>query len=281
MSRLFSASIAAAAVVLGVVIGCVPVLNQHLHWNIWLFIPVSGMLFGAALAWLQFICAKFAHIPLQIRTTWILAVGIAAAYFSTEVGRYYSLLVPVVGSDVLPDGDYPIHQLVSFAEFVKLSLGASTIHSLHLGEITLGATGTAVSHAIDLIGAGLGAIVTFSSLIASTPFCSRCTRYMRNVRTLDIHLAPEAGPESIQAEVLALSQQGRLVELEELLRGLADEPSERCRNAISVSECICNGCQTRVLTGKFLRIERNDWVDVPNGFFSTARQSSAGEALSA
>lgn len=273
MPRTFVASITAAAIVLAVFIGCIPVLNQHLHWNIWIFIPVSGMLFGAAFAWLQFMCAKFARKPLQMRTIWILAAGTAVAYFSTEIGRYYSLVVPLYGSDVLSDGDYPIHQLVSFAEFVTLSLSASTIRSFHFGEINLGGAGTAVSSVIDLIGAGLGALVTFSSLVASTPFCLRCSRYMRIIRTFDIHLSPESVAESIQTRVLELSRQSRLMELEELLRGLSDVPSEHCRSKISVNECICNGCNTKALTGKFLRVERNDWLDVAGGAFSTARQS--------
>ncbi len=31
---------------LGVGLGYIPVINQHLHWNFWFIIPVSGLIFG-------------------------------------------------------------------------------------------------------------------------------------------------------------------------------------------------------------------------------------------
>ena len=53
--------VALLTIALGFVLGYIPGLNEHLHWNLWYVVPVSGLLFGCAVGGLQFFyCRPFA-----------------------------------------------------------------------------------------------------------------------------------------------------------------------------------------------------------------------------
>lgn len=42
--------VAALTVALGVGLGCVPFINEYLHWSILVIVPISGLLIGAGIA---------------------------------------------------------------------------------------------------------------------------------------------------------------------------------------------------------------------------------------
>ncbi len=55
-----------AAVLIGLGLGAIPTLNEYLHWNIWFIVPVSGLIFGGAVGWLQFRGAYLAGAPVGL-----------------------------------------------------------------------------------------------------------------------------------------------------------------------------------------------------------------------
>ena len=78
---LFAPLVAIAA---GVGIGCIPVVNENLHWNIWFVVPISGFVLGLGFGWLQFGVAWKLGTSVRGMTTVLMGAAAVAAYLGTE-----------------------------------------------------------------------------------------------------------------------------------------------------------------------------------------------------
>jgi hypothetical protein len=260
------------AIALGMAVGCVPILNQHLHWNFWIIVPLSGMIFGLIFASMQFAAGRLLQIHITIRQARLLSIGIVLAYFTTDIGIYLSAAIPISNHDSLPDGLYPIRDLVSFLGYMSIRLGSASMHSLNFGTLRFGETGTIVHYLFDLLGAGLGAFFTFQPLISDAAFCKKCARYMKATQRFDIYLLPDEDVDGIRSSIRQLGERNGHDELALLLKELPNKAGdERCRARISSTLSACRQCGAKALTGRLFQIERNDWLEVPESAFSTSR----------
>src|SRR5438105_1591273 len=116
-----------AAVLIGFGLGSIPKVNEHLHWNLWCFIPVSGLMLGMGLAWMQFYCCYVLNQPINGWRTVVLALAACVSYVAVDYGIYHSTTIPVKDVVGIPDGDYRLSEVVSFPQYMQWRLGSSSV----------------------------------------------------------------------------------------------------------------------------------------------------------
>ncbi|MEO8002837.1 MAG: hypothetical protein ABI644_13260 [Arenimonas sp.] len=260
-------------VLLGLALGSISPINEHLHWNLWLFLPISGMVFGAFVSWVQFSSARALQIQISRRVAAMLSLGIMLAYFSTDIGLYYSLRIDIYGSENLPDGSYPIRDLVSFFDYMGLRLGSSSVNNLHAGIFELGSTGTTLSYFVDLLAVGLIAWFTFRKLSFELPYCGKCARYMNSIETQEILLPFGTNIGEFRKEIGELVNNGeREAVLSFLHKHAAKDDFERCRGKVALNQASCRICGAQMVSGVFHQIERFDWLEVSGSSFTILQE---------
>lgn len=266
------------AIAAGVGIGCIPVVNENLHWNIWFVVPVSGFILGLGFGWLQFGVAWKMGTPVRGMTTVLLGAAAVAAYLGTDFGTWLTLAVPVVGIDGVPDGDYPLRELVSFGDYMSANLASSEISgpgSSSGSTLEFGMVGTMISFFADLTGCAAGAVTGLWTGAGAIPFCERCALYTQREQLQKIALVEEAAVEQLERmqEITARGDYGETVTfLNEAAKAAA---SEQPSLEIHVDERTCRGCNRATLLGKVLRKQRNEWKEIDGLAFRVA--SSQGE----
>src|SRR5262245_48810389 len=119
------------SLIIGFGLGSVPGLNEHLHWNLWFIIPISGLMLGMGLGWTQFfIC----FVLNQVVSGWriaLMALAASASFVAIDFGIYRSTSIPVKGVAGMPDGQYRIADLVSFPQYMQWRLGSSSVKTRH------------------------------------------------------------------------------------------------------------------------------------------------------
>ncbi len=158
---------------IGFGLGSIPVINQYLHWNIWIIVPVSGLGLGAGLAWIQFFACYLLN---QRADSWriiVLALAASTSYLAIDFGIYHATSIPVQGVEGVPDGNYRLAELISFPRYMQGRLGSSslTMPKHEDKSIEIGATGTTVSFLVDLAGAFVAAAGTLLFASSMYPYC--------------------------------------------------------------------------------------------------------------
>ena len=272
---LFAPLVAIAA---GVGIGCIPVVNENLHWNIWFVVPISGFVLGLGFGWLQFGVAWKLGTSVRGMTTVLMGAAAVAAYLGTDLGTWLTLIVPVAGVDGIPDGDYPLRELVSFGAYMNANLESSSISgpgSSGGGALEFGMMGTTISFFADLAGCAAGAVAGLWIGADAIPFCERCARYTQREQLQEIALAEETAVEQLDRlqEIAARGDYGEIVAfLNETAKAAGPEQSSL---KIRADERVCRGCNQATLLGKVLRKQRNEWKEIDELAFRVA--SSQGE----
>jgi hypothetical protein len=261
-------------------VGCIPVLNEHLHWNIWVVVPISGLFVGAGLAWLQFWTLALLGIPLTRALRIAACASVVVGYFATNFGAYYTTTIVVHDVQGLPDGNYTLSQLLPLGTYLKVLFGESTIGR---GSATLqyGAAATTVSALVDLAGAGLAGFGMLRSLAFLHPLCSGCRRLKKLVRKFGIR--PPSRKESVQElfqTIRAHCEDGNHPALMKFLYGLARaEQNAKSALRISVHERVCAGCREASTIGRvFRKNERGQWAEMSEHAFALTRSAEAGAA---
>jgi hypothetical protein len=270
--------VAAASVALGFAIGCIPVVQEHLHLNIWIIVPVSGLILGMGFGWLQFQGCLILGKRVTTKIAICLAVVSVVAYLATEVGTYATLKVQISGVETLPDGKYKISSLFSFSDYMSNRLGATTIKSLR-GQATveIGGKVKKVSFAVDLLGAVLGALGTLLVLIAQHPFCAPCNVYKKRHHLYNIRPEPDEttlrGVINSIGEVCKKQSHGELVRLLRMLESTHQDKTSHIH--ISADSRYCPDCREATILGKVLRLEGNAWKEISDLAFSATHQIRA------
>jgi hypothetical protein len=176
------------ALVLGFFLGCVPGLNQYLHWNLWYVIPISGLLFGCAVGGIQFgYCFKVGQ---RISGPIIIYLAVAAmlGYIGIDYGIYKSTTITMEGHEEIPDGNYKLSELLPFWQYMKINLGGSTVRTRFGTTIERGFLATTISYFADLFGAAIGAVCVLLVCRDKYPFCIRCERYKQREQKYEAKL---------------------------------------------------------------------------------------------
>lgn len=244
-------------------LGCVPFLNEHLHWNVWVVVPISGLFIGAGLAWIAFWAHAFLGVAMTPALRIAACASVVVGYFATNFGAYYTTPIAVHGVQGIADGEYTLSQLVPLGEFLKMVFGESTIGrgsaSLHFG-----AAATVVSSLVDLAGAGLAGFGVLRSLEFVHPLCRGCSRLMKLVRKFGIR--PPSRKESLEELFRTIRthvEGGDHPALTKYLYGLA-RAGQNAKSAlrISVHERACAGCrETSTIVRVFKKNERRQWIE--------------------
>ncbi|MCG8590882.1 MAG: hypothetical protein MJE66_16445 [Proteobacteria bacterium] len=255
---------AAVSIACGVGIGFIPVVKENLHWNLWFVIPVSGAILGFALGGLQFGIMRVMGQPVRGLTAFVLALTCAVAYVGAEYGVYMSTDLEVEGVEGLPDGSYPMSDLMSFRDYADAILASSSYESTRRSSTSIeyGRMGTTVTYGIDLFGCFLVGLFTLIGAAGSVPYCDRCGRYKRRTQLLTLHrMADTVVPTLEQIHELAgqADYAGLIAFLNEASKeeGAAD-PEIR----IQADERVCPGCNEATLIGTVERWQGNDWKEM-------------------
>src|SRR4051812_32183486 len=88
---------ALVSVLVGLGIGAIPFVNEHLHWNFWVVIPLSGLVLGIGFGALQFLIARVLQARITVAAGSVLALVGALAYAATDAGIWLTTSVDAPG----------------------------------------------------------------------------------------------------------------------------------------------------------------------------------------
>lgn len=272
----------AAAILAGIAVGAIPFVNENLHWNIWFVVPISGALLGAAFGWVQFQIARAFSVRVGTAAAVALALAATVGYLGTDLGTYWTTAVELEQMDGFEAGEYQLHDLVSFSDYMRARLTSSSI-DLRPGRsdstVELGAAAATVSFGFDLIGAWLGSFLILVGVARGTPYCDRCHQYKRRLGGTEIPLEASTAVEVLD-QLQEQVQGGSYECVVSLLNSLTKrEPPEELMLKISTDERTCPGCNETTLTCRVLRLQGNEWKEVAelrstSGIGDTARLTS-------
>jgi len=269
-----------ACIVLGFILGIVPFVSENLHWNLYYFIPVSGLILGAAMGCLCFwICFNLNE---RVRTSSIIILAFAAAagYLAVDYGTYYSRHVTVEGVEAVPDGEYRISEIMSFGQYMRWRLETSTISTGSSRQMELGTLGTTVSFIIDLIGALVGSAFTLFVSYRKYPFCESCLRYMNreNKYRAVFKYDPDTA-EEIFSTIESLKENSDYEGMVSYAQQLSEScPSKKGDIMINFDQRRCPVCRQAVVLGDAKKRAGRGWKEIRGFRFSLASQSQVQAA---
>lgn len=244
---------AAVAMAMGVGIGMIPFVNEHLHWNLWVIVPISGLVLGGLLSVVQFLVLRGLRAKLTTFGIVFLTLTGGLAYFATDYGIYRSLTVPVERGS---EQKVRLCDFVSFGDYLSVRTGSSSVGSFslrHRMHFDVGRVGTTITYVADLAGALLGAGMVLMGCSGSSPYCDRCSRYKSHSGDLERGLpdAPEEAEAWLQ-QCRRLIAQGSYRDLVAQARALPAVTTET-RMKISLNESFCSTCGRGTLWGYVYR----------------------------
>jgi hypothetical protein len=170
---------AVVSLLAGVLLGALPFVNQHLHWNFFVIVPMSGLILGAAFGWLQSQVARLLHARIGLLGGAVLTVVGALSYWATDVGFWLTTSVPLADGRTLA-----LREVSSLPEFLNERLSSSSI-SARGRTVEMGSTGTILTFAVDELGALLGTAAILFGFASSAAYCQACGRYRKNLLKIE------------------------------------------------------------------------------------------------
>ncbi|HIA18048.1 MAG TPA: hypothetical protein EYN03_01480 [Planctomycetes bacterium] len=246
---------------LGIGVGSVPVLQDHLHWNIWVFVPISGLVLGMLFGWVQFTCSSLLNLRVSTRIAFAFGLVSALAYLGTDLGQYLTLTVAVSEPTEVLSGQTPIRQLISFPEYLRLEYGSRFIKTGTFGNedvgYQLGQVGTTVTIVVDFLACFLVAFATALVMDDTFPWCQACNRYQCKTTSTKILFADEDRLYDVLDKTTELLlEQSDHVKVNAYLDLVAAEqylvkPGDATQ-ILSVTNYACNQCDNKTMVGKVL-----------------------------
>jgi hypothetical protein len=237
-------------IIFGIILGCVPVLNEYLHWNLWYVVPISGLVFGCAVSWVQFGYIFKVNQKLTNVVIVILVASAVLGYASVDYGIYRAVKVPVEGHETIPDGEYKISQLMTFSQYMKWAYAESVWDT--------------VSYMADLLGAALGTAAILLLCRDRYPFCITCTVYKEREQKYNVFFKfDEEKMNEVTSRINDLIQKGAYTHLVEYCKQLAkDHKDAKPDVKISIDQRYCPICLEATILGKVYRLGSGEWNEV-------------------
>lgn len=267
---------AVVAVVGGFGIGCIPFVQEHLHWNIWFIVPVSGLVLGMLLGLVQFFVCFLLGTRVSPAIAGVFSACALLAYLATELGTYETLRIDASEIEGAPDGEYRLSSLVSFQDYLSARLGSQTLVAHQVGSsLEVGETGAKVNFVLDLLGAALGAFGAVLVLIDKYTYCAACGVYEKRSRLYRIR---PAGDDATIAEVMrTIAEISASRDHQRLVRHLAQLEQVHQANGghvqIDADERACPRCSGATVLGRVMRRDGSDWKEVTALAFSTSTRA--------
>lgn len=171
---------AVASIGLGFVLGSTPGLNEHLHWNLWYILPVSGLLFGCLCGAIQFLILFFGNQRALSIVKVILVISAVTGYLAVDYGIYRSMTFEISGQEGIQDGRYKLSELITFEQYLRINLGSTSTTTRSGMDIEFGAVGSTISYIADLLGAALGTLGVLLMCYEVYPYCLSCRKYKKH-----------------------------------------------------------------------------------------------------
>ncbi len=241
------------ALVLGVVLGAIPFINQHLHWNFFVIVPISGLILGACFGWIQFQVARLLHARIGVVGGAFLTLCSAVAYEATDVGIWATSSVTVEG------GEIALRDSVTLPEFLGARLSHSSI-SARGKSLEVGSTATLLSFGVDMLGALLGGAAMVFGMSSGAAYCERCSRYRKDLNKVEREYPlDEARAESFWQGYQQLAAARQYAQLAAHVQGLP-AITVASRRKLEAQESACPKCKQAALALSVHRFEKDDWT---------------------
>lgn len=257
----------------GIGLGCIPVLNTNLHYNIWYFIPVSGILFGALLGFVQYFFCYLLNVKTQGTSFIILLLSSVTAYFLIDYGIFISTVVEITGVKELPDGQYKISQLYTFVEFLKYRLGSSSIGYIFGPDvqfIKLAGTGTKISYFIDFIGVAFGAFAIIYYFSGKHPYCDHCHKFKKSEKTFKLFFNSKSSKiDQILSEINLLAKNSSFEETTSFFEKINSENLQNKGDIkLTIDQRSCPMCKETSIVGRVFKKDAYEWKSLDDLNFS-------------
>jgi hypothetical protein len=257
--------LALLTIVFGFILGYIPGLNEHLHWNLWYVVPISGLIFGGFVGWVQFgYCFKTNE---KLSTFLMIHLSVMAlfGYSAVDYGIYKSIVVEVEDVEGIEDGQYKLAELISFWQYMKINLVGSKVDSQYGTDgFEMGSVGTTISYLADLLGAGLGAVGMLYFCSQKYPYCVPCRKYKEREQRYDVQFKyGDSLNEQIFGGIHEKIAEGSYQDVVAYLQALGAKHTDRKGNMkISVDHRFCPSCFEGTILGKVHRKSGGDWTEV-------------------
>jgi len=274
----------ALSLLFGFLLGSIPVVNEHLHWNLWFVIPISGLIIGALIGCLQFGISYPLNQKIGGWDIPILAVAAMIGYVAVDYGIYLATTITVTGVEGITDGEHKLSELITFIEYMKWMLGSSSVSTRHGTEIfEMGSIGTAISYIIDVVGAFLGAAGTLFLFSEKYPFCDRCEKFKKRESIYEIFFNyQEDMAKTIFTKIAELIEKSDYKEMLAYCRDLSEKYSEKNGDVkIFIDQRFCPVCHESSIIGKVFRGAGKEWKEIDELSFSFTSQPGEHTPLNA
>jgi hypothetical protein len=178
-------------------LGSIPELHGYMGLMLWFVIPIGGFFTGMFFGWIEALIANFMKLKVTGFVLLCFVVSAGVAYFAKDVGLYLSLSLPVQGVEGIPDGTYPVKDLVSFQEFMTWNLSSLKVEDDDFKFLSyeFGGGFAKVTYGLHLLGALIGAFFGIVAYKRKHPFCDACNCYLENSSKHEICFC---GPEHLE-----------------------------------------------------------------------------------
>jgi len=265
-----------AGLAIGFGLGCVPVVNRYLHWNLWYIVPISGLVLGIAIASIQFAICYRLNQKVTGPSLVVLAAAAMIAYAAVDYGIYFTTKIDISGVEGVPDGRYSLRRLMTFRQFMKVNLSGSSLARIP-GEAgtNVGATGTTIFYVADLLGALLGASGMLYYFSQKRPYCNRCARYKEQEAKYEIRFEYDENlAKEIFGNITQLKDKAAYDQMVSYCEQLAEQHTGDQGNVkIVVEQRLCPECAEATILGSVYRYAKKEWTEVSELAFSLNSES--------
>lgn len=273
-----SIMIGITSLVLGVLIGCIPVLSNHLHWNIWIIIPISGVIFGILFGYFQAYAGRILRLKLTGRYVFLFALMAPLSYLATDFGHYASHGIDVVDADNKTSKGVAFHQLMSFSDYMAMRLGDTQLTSVR-SHSTLPVSGTVhkISFGVDLLACFFVALGCVGIFADTHLYCDACRRYKKARHTFYIWTdAAENQLMGLLHTIFDVCRRDNKHELELCLRQLeAVHNNDKLHGKISIKHSECTKCHSENYVGTVEVYNGKNWKKIDELKFDTSYEGDA------
>jgi hypothetical protein len=237
----------------GVLLGAIPFVNRHLHWNFFVIVPVSGLLLGACFGWLQYQTARLLHARIGTLGGIFLTLVGAVSYLATDAGIWATTSVETdAGKNV------PLREVASLAEFIGARLSHSSI-STRGRTVEVGSTVTILTFVVDELGALLGTAALLFGLASSAAYCQRCSRYRKTLLKVEREYPLDEAQSN--AHWQGFEQLAKAQQYDELAARVQAMPqlTIASRRKLEAQESACPKCGQTAIALSVSRQEKDGW----------------------
>lgn len=198
---------------------------------------------------MQFGCAYMLHIQTNRVVRWLLGLAAVLGFLGTEVGKYWTLALPLRTADGLSAETYTAAEIMSFLQYANLVLDKSL--------------GTVVS---NVVGSFVGDYAILWYAARTYPYCIPCSRYKKRHGEFVIEFTEsDKLLQTVVDRIKAAFQAAKYEKILDCLYELCETHNEMNGDVkVTVHQRFCPQCRaiSFVVRGKRRTGKKGDWKDI-------------------